>query len=444
MRRLLAVLLILFPFAANAAAPAVQARATTTISAAGTSHTITRATVVSGQYQACWANFDNDTATTFTWPGTFTVIESIQETGDFVMEAAIELMGGGTGSTFTLATSASQQGMVRCYAISGANGTTTEASNTEPLAVTTIDPAGISGLTSGDYLFISVAGWDQFKSSFSAFPTGYTNTGDATGGAAGDTTLAWAEKSATGVTGDDPSAFTHATSGDQAGAITVAFHAAPSTSVVYNQSNYSLNDLVEASATGFSGTLTTITEQAGGDTISAEAGASSSAANFTTRALSEYTASGSANNTKWGVSRTWRITDGTDTADDTFTIDAPTNGSTSWFQSAITCNKGACPGDSVIEVLNFTGFAANDDLYCRTLSGTLNASAGMSDQGVLAWDSESGEIECRWFDESGVVWSAVATNTYTAPVTTCPKQLQAPLQPPIHEPLEDFSCVRIY
>lgn len=215
----------------------------------------------------------------------------------------------------------------------------------------------------------------------------------------------------------------------------VLTEAAAAQTVTYDQTNYSLDDLITATATGFTGTLTTITEQAGSDTISAEAGASSSSANFVTGALADYVASGSANNTQWGVDLTWQITDGTDTATDTFTIDAPTNGSSGWFQGAVTCNKGACPGDSVIEVLGFTGLAANDDLYCRTLSGALNASAGMSDQGVLAWDTPSGEIECRWFDESLTVWSAVATETYTAPPASCPGMLSSVLLPVLRSAL---------
>lgn len=278
MRRLLVCLLALLPFAVQAAAPVVEARATTAATSTNaTSLTVTRATVASGQLQYCVAIVDNDTATTMTWPGTFTVIEAIEESGDFRMEAAVESMSGGESATFSLSFSTSQMSAARCYAISGGSGTTTEASNTEATAVTSIDPAAVSGLTSGDYLFISAAGWDQWKD-INTFPTGYSQTGNTwQSGTANSVSLGWAEKSATSTTGDNPSVFSHATSADQAGAITVAFHAAPSgPALTLSDATPDIDTTVTATlsgAFGAGGNPTTVTLSSG-DTVQCDSSTS--------------------------------------------------------------------------------------------------------------------------------------------------------------------------
>lgn len=201
------------------------------------------------------------------------------------------------------------------------------------------------------------------------------------------------------------------TGNDKYGAVIIFGEAAASATVSFDATNYALGATVTATATGYSGTLTTLS-LTGGDSISANGGASSASATYTVPALAAYVSGGVADNTQWGVSLTGTVAP--DNATDTLTIDAPADSSTSDFENAVTCSKGACDSDSVVETMGLTGFAANDDLYCRATDGELD-SAGVDSGGVPWWATSTGTLECRWYDESGSVWSATSTIEYTAP-----------------------------
>lgn len=224
------------------------------------------------------------------------------------------------------------------------------------------------------------------------------------------------------------------------GVISVATisEAAPSQTVTFNQSNYALDDLIEATATGYSGTLSTMTVT-GGDTISPEAGASSAAADYTTKALSEYTASGSANNTQWGVSLTGTIAP--DNATDTFVIDAPATSVDFFFNAA--CASASCPTDSLIHATNGVSttqdVAVNDDVYCRFTSGsgTINAS------GVPMF-SGNAVIECRRFQESTTSWGNAGELTFTAANDDCVGVTRAAYRSALHTLSRVATCGMLY
>lgn len=432
--RWLIALLALIPLTVNAAAPVVEARATTAATSSNsTSLTVTRATVAAGQLQYCVANVDNDTATTLTWPGTFTVIESISEAGDFIMEAAVESMSGGESATFSLAFSTSQTSAAQCYAISGGSGTTTEASNTEAGLATSIDPAAITGLSSGDYLFISAAGWDQFKD-MTTWPTGYSQTGFTWVSATTNTvTLAWGEKSATGVTGDDPSIFAHSLSGDQAGAITVAFHPAPSTpTVTLSDATPDIDTTVTATLSGAfgAGGNPTLVTFASGDTVACSA-ATSTTCQFPLD-FAELAASGDLGSTKVESATTLTVTNGTETSDSTaVNIQIPASG---YAIVDLTCTAGTdCSDDSEAIVPMIAG----DDCAIKVNTGSLNH---LSTECAPIFNGGAFSYTVARYDESATAWLAQEAVSVTPP-TSCRGIVGDIVFDIVQDILKEMQCV---
>lgn len=435
MRRSLIILSLLVPLAANAAAPVIEARATTAATGSdSTSFTVTRATVAAGQQQLCFVVADNDSATTLTWPGTFTVIESISEAGDFVHEAAIESMSGGESATFTVTLNTSQMAAARCYALSGASGTTTEASNTEAGAVTSIDPAAITGLTSGDYTFISTASSDQYKGGIGTFPTGYSNTGSTFNSpTTGSVTLAWAEKSATGVTGDDPSAFSHINSGDQMGAITVAFHPAPSTpTVTLSDATPDIDTTVTATLSGAfgAGGNPTLVTFASGDTVACSA-ATSTTCQFPLD-FAELAASGDLGSTKVESATTLTVTNGTETSDSTaVNIQIPASG---YAIVDLTCTAGTdCSDDSEAIVPMIAG----DDCAIKVNTGSLNH---LSTECAPVFNGGAFSYTVARYDESATAWLAQEAVSVTPP-TSCRGIVGDIVFDIVQDILKEMQCV---
>lgn len=179
--------------------------------------------------------------------------------------------------------------------------------------------------------------------------------------------------------------------------------------VTYDAASYALGGTITATATGFASALTTITNQTGSDAITANGGATSSSATFTMCALGEFTATGDCNNTQWNVQNVWQITDGTDTQTDSFEVVSPTNSTSSYFTGSSLCTKGSCPADSLIETIPLTGFTAGDDLYCQATSGTFTT---INEYGVPMYPGDV-TIGCRYFDESGGVWTNESSKSFT-------------------------------
>lgn len=174
---------------------------------------------------------------------------------------------------------------------------------------------------------------------------------------------------------------------------------APNTATVsFDADTYELGATLTATATNFGSVLTTLTEQAGSDVISAEAGATSSSATYSLCALADLTPAGSCNNTKLGVELTYEIAETSapnDTAQDTLTYTVPST----YFFGTLDCNQASCPGDSLAPV----GAVIGDGFLCRALSGIIDS---ISDSMSAYIDTAAANIECRMFDESAGAWLA--------------------------------------
>lgn len=174
--------------------------------------------------------------------------------------------------------------------------------------------------------------------------------------------------------------------------------------VNYDQSAYDVGDTVSATAEGIGTAITTITEQAGGDSISANGGATSINATFTLPGGSAFLSGGSLENTQLGASLVWRITDGTDTADGSFAI----NQFGDYF-FPLDCNAANCGGMSLVRE---TAAETGDEVLIRILDGT---GVVCSDSAVCTSNDTLMQIAVRWFDVSATQWSTEVTHYIELP-----------------------------
>ena len=144
------------------------------------------------------------------------------------------------------------------------------------------------------------------------YPSGYSNTGSIVGSGL-TATLGFADKATTASTTDDPSTFTFS-AGDYWIAHTIAITPASAggTAIISDDSPMPGVTVAFTCGSAFAGTITTMTT-AEGDAISAEGGADTCDADFIIPAVSNFVASGSMQNSKWGVAATWTVGDGTTT-----------------------------------------------------------------------------------------------------------------------------------
>lgn len=208
-------------------APVVEAAAAFSKTATDqTSHTITLPTKVTGE--KIIAIIAVDEGVTVSWPTGWTSIGNVVETGDIAICAAERIVDGiWSDTTVQPSTSTGQQSIGVALAVSGAAETgTTYAGNVESATVQTIDPTSIS-MDEGNYLVIAIAAWDQFKPTFTATPTDYDGAAyDVSSSNSGAATLAYAYKQLTAASSEDPSAFTHSNTADQAAAMVILIPAA--------------------------------------------------------------------------------------------------------------------------------------------------------------------------------------------------------------------------
>ncbi len=168
--------------------------------------------------------------------------------------------------------------------------------------------------------------------------------------------------------------------------------------VNYDQSAYDIGATVNATAEGMSTAITTITEQAGGDSISAEAGATTTNATFILPGSSAFLSGGSLQNTQLGASLVWRLTDGTNNADGSFSINEFGD-----FFFPLDCNAASCGGMSLIRD---TAAESGDEVLIRILDGT---GIVCSDSAVCISNDTLMRLAVRWFDVSATQWSTEAT-----------------------------------
>lgn len=126
---------------------------------------------------------------------------------------AYKTAGASEPTTTTVTTSTSDRHAFRVFRITGADFDTQAPEITQSDSggggSTTADPASVTPAGgSDDYLYLATIGSDT-NSSYSAFPSGYINTGqDESGDSGAQVRIGWAEKSTTGTTTEDPGAFT--------------------------------------------------------------------------------------------------------------------------------------------------------------------------------------------------------------------------------------------
>lgn len=190
--------------------------------------------------------------------------------------------------------------------------------------------------------------------------------------------------------------------------------------VVFDSSTYDLGDDLTVTASGFGNPLTTATEQAGGDTITAEAGATSSEAVFSLPSLDDLAPGGTAAHTKIETALNVEITDDTDTATDSLTINCPSDATC----GELACNgivnfwdqftAGDCPKNSIAPAAADIG----DDYVCRNVTQGITP-AVENDYLIPRVTTQvvNVTVACRIFDESGGVWLPETELAYQLPST---------------------------
>lgn len=176
-----------------------------------------------------------------------------------------------------------------------------------------------------------------------------------------------------------------------------------------------------SSCPAFAGTITTLTSPSG-DTIPAQGGATTTAADFgIPAALTGFIAAGSMQDTEWNVSGTWTVGDGSTTENITLRIDPPgTTGPTHFFGTV----EAPEAGDSVFPP---SAAATNgDEYYVTVVSGSgvsVNTNGSTSASGdyevnATIWDESDNGGAGRWspventvFDSTSPAFSAAAVDS---------------------------------
>lgn len=212
-----------------------------------------------------------------------------------------------------------------------------------------------------------------------------------------------------------------------------------SAGVSFDKETYVPGETIAATAAPatFASPMTTATEQAGGDTISAEAGATDENADFILCGPSGFQTAAACNNTQIGKVLTYDVTDGTSTASDTLTIQV--SSSDSFGQMA--CDPGnavsnICDADSLFNDIPAT-YDLGDEYYAHVTQGTCI----VNDYGVAACSQVPATIELRLYDVLLGVWGDMVEFNISESVTLCPKDvIKDPFSSPIFGPTDLVIC----
>ena len=192
---------------------------------------------------------------------------------------------------------------------------------------------------------------------------------------------------------------------------------AGSPSVVFDASTYDLGSVVTATLTGFtSGTPTSVTEQGGGDTLTASG--NTSQVTFTLWDLDDLVPAGSGNNVQLLKSLTIQVSNGTESATDTITLNCPDE----MYCGDLACNgfvqfadyaANDCPGDTLAPETALI----NDDYICRVPLG--NAAVNEYLRPAIDYSGVLGAIaiDCRIFPEAGGAWLSEFSTPFDLPTT---------------------------
>lgn len=260
-------------------------------------------------------------------------------------------------------------------------------------------------LSSGTDLFLvavsgkaATADTDGHTVSNVTAPSGWTNAA-AGKGAAGNSTIigAWYQQqsgSASSTIAATPTISPDENPNSNVTGIVVAFQIEAPPAVTFDASTKTISASTTTSLTVtaspvFGSAMTTLTSP-GGDTISAESGATTSSATFLLPALTQFASGGSMNNTRMGQSGSWTVTDGTSNATASLTIQPPSG----YIIKTLTATTGAIPADITGEAIGDDILVWGDDLLDVDTVGDVNVSAIPT------------TVNYRWYDVSGSAWQA--------------------------------------
>tara|TARA_Y100000114_G_scaffold43216_1_gene38663 strand:- start:13097 stop:15328 length:2232 start_codon:yes stop_codon:yes gene_type:complete len=158
------------------------------------------------------AAIDEDGTNSITWPGSWVEFLDDDTSGSTTMTSCARLDADGTETgTFNLTISGTtQKGSIFIAAIDGWDGSTNPEVNTANTAFdTTLSPNSITPAGgSDDYLYVAMVTNNDRPGTFSAFPSGYSDTGDEQVVTSGGAGIAWAFLESTASTTENPGSFT--------------------------------------------------------------------------------------------------------------------------------------------------------------------------------------------------------------------------------------------
>lgn len=196
-----------------------------------TTHTVSLpASLVSGNLIVIVVAIDGNSGTVTPPTGFSNIVANFGDGVNAVFNAAwYKISDGSEGATTTFATVNAQRSAHHCWQISGHDSATNIPQGSSVGSAgspsTTPDPASLTP-TGGakDYLWLAVSGKDTGDSTYSGFPTNYTNTGEINmaGATAAGVCLAWGRR-ALNAASEDPGAFTIAETEEWV-AMTLAIH----------------------------------------------------------------------------------------------------------------------------------------------------------------------------------------------------------------------------
>lgn len=263
----------------------------------------------------------SDESPTFTWPAGWNTTRVIVS-GQLSVEVGWRTKESGDPDSITVTTSTGQQKIAISETIAGWDGSApTVISNSN--FDTSLDIGNLTGLVSGDYLFMGVGACDQHRFGW-AYPTGYAGSDDRSATSGSTVSMARFNKSATGVTAEDIAAFSHSGIDDNIG-ILLAFKGGSPSSLSADATQTVDGAVLAVVATGMSGPLSTATVQAPGLAVidiasRIQAGATATNASLAPILFADLAPGGLLNSLPPDTDVSLVMGDGTNTASTTFQI----------------------------------------------------------------------------------------------------------------------------
>jgi len=362
-----------------------------------------------GIFACIAADSDSPTETTFSWPGTW--VKVLSDPGSSRSQSCARYDADGTedGGTFTVTLNTSQKAAWFVAAIDGWEGSQSPSISAEGSGFdTSPNPPALSPPAgSGNYLYWAT-GMAPADRTWSAFPSGYADTGSVSPNVSGSASIAWASKETTASSSDDPGVFTISSTAPWR-AYTFAFAGTTAASATTTWTDTTVDigtDIQGTLNTAFTGNPT-LCEYASGDTIAVTANASTTAGDCA-NAKSDFLQNGSLENTRIGVGTTAHLKNDTEvSAAGSITMNSPDNGTTEHF-GTLGCTPGSCAdADSLYNIVNFpAGYVTGDDIWLTITSGACDFEPTT---GVFECTAVPMAAKFRMYSISRTDWSVEST-----------------------------------